>query len=74
MIPALIENTLKICVDSMVGPPADFQEKRPRFTDNVLSNNEFEMVYDSVLEEDRTGPESECEGLNMAELDREEDE
>jgi len=25
MIPALIENTLKICVDSMVGPPADFQ-------------------------------------------------
>lgn len=25
IIPALIENTLKICVDSLIGPPADFE-------------------------------------------------
>lgn len=62
-------------MDSLVGPPADFSEKRPRFTDNALSSNEFEMVYDSVLEESNLRGETTLNGkLNVAELDKEEDE
>lgn len=49
IIPALVENTLKICVDSLLPPPANFSEKRPRFTDNALLKNEFELVYDSAV-------------------------
>ena len=70
----MIENILRISVDSLVGPPADFSEKRPRFTDHALNSNEFEMVYDSVLEEsDLRGAGTLCGKLNVAELDREED-
>jgi len=40
--------------------------------DNVLANDEFEMIYYSVLE---TPPvqSPNCEGLNIAEFDNEED-
>ena len=75
IVPAMIENILRISVDSLVGPPADFNEKRPRFTDNALSSNQFQMVYDSVLEEhELRGAGTLCGKLNVAELDREQDE
>ena len=50
MIPLLIENTLRIGVDSVAPPPANFKEKRPRFTEHALSSNEYELVFDSTQE------------------------
>lgn len=49
LIPAMVENTIKICIDPIVCPPSDFTEKRPRFTDNALIKNEFELVFDESL-------------------------
>lgn len=50
IIPDMIENSLKIGVDSIMPPPYSFVEKRPRFSGNVLEENHFELLYDSMLE------------------------
>lgn len=36
IIPVMIENALKISLDSIIAPPANFQEKRAKFSNNVL--------------------------------------
>lgn len=41
LIPAVIENTLRISVDSLAPPPPDLTEKRPRFTDHAGERNLF---------------------------------
>ena len=46
----MIENALKIGLDSIIPPPAVFQEKRAKFSNNILEDNKFELVFDSSLE------------------------
>lgn len=41
VIPGMIENALRIGVDSVLPPPFSFTEKRARFSDNVLQENKF---------------------------------
>jgi hypothetical protein len=52
IIPGMVENTMKIAVDSVLVPPYSFTEKRQRFSDNVLEENKFELLYDSNIEEE----------------------
>ena len=35
----------------MIPPPEKFTEKRPKFTDNPLEQNRFQLVFDSMKEE-----------------------
>ena len=70
LVPTLIENTLRIGVDSLTPPPVNFKEKRSRFSDNALFLNEYELVYDSEWE---GGEEEACTALNHAEFANEED-
>ena len=77
IIPPMIENALKIGLDSIFPPPANFQEKRAKFSNNVIEDNKFELVFDSTLEDEEletlfTGKES--IGLDCKELEKDIDE
>ena len=48
----MIENALKIGLDSLIPPPASFGEKRAKFNNNILEQNKFELVFDSGLEDE----------------------
>lgn len=52
VIPDMVENALKIGVDSVLTPPYSFTQKRPRFNSNILQENKFELLYDSSVEEE----------------------
>lgn len=51
VIPQMVENALKIGLDSIFPPPQTFEEKRARFSNNVLQDNQFELLFDSSVEE-----------------------
>jgi hypothetical protein len=50
VIPDMVENALKIGVDSILHPPYAFTEKRQRFNHNILDENKFELLYDSAVD------------------------
>lgn len=52
VLPNLIENVVKVGVDSVFPPPYSFTEKRPRFSSNILEENKLELLYDSTVEEE----------------------
>ena len=60
IIPEMLENALKyficqyrITVDSVFPPTANFTEKRAKFSNNVLEENKFQLVYDSRTQQDQ---------------------
>ena len=46
IIPPMVENTFKICLDSIFTPPLNFTPKSQEYYENINEENRFELVYD----------------------------
>lgn len=64
-------------MDSLIPPPSELVEKKPKFSSNSLAENRFELVYNSACEEQEVqalfkGTDS--LKVNYAELEKDQDE
>lgn len=51
IIPSLVEQTFRICVDPFFPPPEEWPTSKKVFTgENVLEDNEFELIFDESVE------------------------
>lgn len=50
IIPAMVENALRIGLDPLFPPPANLLQKSNCFNDQALETNRFELVFDEQVE------------------------
>jgi hypothetical protein len=61
LIPTMLDNALKICVDPLFPPPENFSQRKTVITE-LCPENKFEMVFDEAVD-----------GPQLTELFREKD-
>jgi hypothetical protein len=50
IIPSLVEQTFRICVDPFFPPPEEWPTSKKMFTgENVMDENEFELIFDESI-------------------------
>lgn len=67
---------IKIGVDSIFHPPYTFTEKRPRFSTNTVEENNFELLFDSTMDDLQLNQllEGKQVKLNFKELEKDQEE
>lgn len=50
IIPAMVENALRIGLDPLFPPPANLIQKSTHFNDQALESNRFELVFDELVD------------------------
>jgi len=48
LIPAMVENALRLTVDPLFPPPNDLSSKKHTLPENPMENNRFELVFDEA--------------------------